>query len=95
MKQGQSFPKHSTHLTRSVFPAGSHETVTTIDCISADGTVLPPFIIMKGKYVLKRWSNNSLLPAETRWACSPNGWTNNELGLQFIQAFDELTIEKR
>jgi hypothetical protein len=83
-----------THLIW-VSTAGSRETVTTIDCICADGTVLPPFIIMKGKYVLARWSQDSPLPASTRWACSPNGWTNNVLGVEYIRAFDEWTAAKR
>ncbi|THU83265.1 hypothetical protein K435DRAFT_637078, partial [Dendrothele bispora CBS 962.96] len=28
---------------------GNRELITVVDCIGADGTVLPPFIIMKGK----------------------------------------------
>ncbi|EUC56342.1 DDE superfamily endonuclease, partial [Rhizoctonia solani AG-3 Rhs1AP] len=74
--------------------SGDWQTVTSIDCICADGTVLPPMIIMKGKTVQKPWLENSPLPVGTRWAASPNGWTDNELGLSYIKAFDEWTTEK-
>ena len=73
---------------------GDRQTVTSIDCICADGTVLPPMIIMKGKYVQKSWIENSPLPPGTRWAASPSGWTDNELGVNYIKAFDEWTAEK-
>lgn len=51
-------------------------------------------IIMKGKYVQKQWAINSPLPEDTWWACSKSGWTDNELGLEYIKAFDEWTAEK-
>ncbi|KAG9082662.1 hypothetical protein FS749_006670 [Ceratobasidium sp. UAMH 11750] len=73
--------------------AGSHETVTTIETISAQGVMLPLFIIMKGKNVQKRWCKNSPLPLTTVWATSPKGWTNNELGVEYIKAFDGWTKE--
>lgn len=76
------------------YPAGNRETVTSVDCICADGSVLPPMIIMKGKHVMQSWSENSPLPKETVWACSPNGWIDNELGVKYIQAFDSWTIDK-
>ncbi|KAF8594770.1 hypothetical protein BDV93DRAFT_549088 [Ceratobasidium sp. AG-I] len=84
--------KRDPDAPRDGYAGGSKQ---PIECICADGTVLPPFIIMKGKYVQKRWSENSPLPATTRWACSPNGWTDNELGVEYIKAFDEWTADKR
>jgi hypothetical protein len=45
---------------------GNRGTITTIDCISANGSVLPPMIIMKGAYVQKQWLTNSPLPKDTR-----------------------------
>jgi hypothetical protein len=72
----------------------NQQTVTTIDCICADGTVLLPMIIMKGKYVQKSWLINSPLPGDIVWACSPNGWTDNELGVEYIKAFDKWTVDK-
>ncbi|KAF8721838.1 DDE superfamily endonuclease, partial [Rhizoctonia solani] len=73
---------------------GTRKLVTTIECICANGTVLPPMIIMKGKNVQKAWQEGSPLDPSTQWACSPNGWTDNELGVEYIKAFDEWTAEK-
>ncbi|KAG9127710.1 hypothetical protein FRC07_010633, partial [Ceratobasidium sp. 392] len=73
---------------------GNRETITCIDCICGNGSVLSPFIIMKGKYVLKQWSEGSHLPPDTHWACSPTGWTNNELGQAWIKVFNEQTRHK-
>ena len=36
------------------------ENVTTIVTICADGTVLKPIIIFKGKNVMKKWTENNI-----------------------------------
>jgi hypothetical protein len=59
----------------------SRETITVIECVSADGTVLPPLLIYKGKNVQKRWRCKHALGAEAAFAASPNGWTDTELSL--------------
>jgi hypothetical protein len=60
----------------SAYP-GRQEWVSVIECINMDGTVLPPFIIFKGKTLTGRW-----LPKDTPidWLFSVNtqGWTSNE-----------------
>jgi hypothetical protein len=42
----------------------------------------------EGKYVQKQWMKNSPLPEDPCWACSPSGWTDNKLGVEYIKAFD-------
>jgi hypothetical protein len=73
---------------------GSREFVTVIDCICADGSALPPFIIMKGKRPSFAWAKDSEL--EDAWiAASPNGWSDNELGVDWLEKlFDPATKEK-
>lgn len=68
--------------------------VTVLDCVSADGTVLPPWIIMKGKRPSYAWAKDSRL--DKAWICaSPNGWTDNELGEAWIERlFDPETRGK-
>jgi hypothetical protein len=54
-----------------------------IDCICADGTVILPFIILKGKWPMFSWAQDSEL--ENGWIlASPNGWTDNELGAEWL-----------
>ncbi|KAJ7290104.1 DDE superfamily endonuclease-domain-containing protein [Mycena rebaudengoi] len=73
---------------------GNRELITVLDCICADGTVLPPLIIMKGKLPSYSSAKDSLLD-KACIAASPNGWTDNELGLAWVQkVFEPETREK-
>ncbi|KAJ6507031.1 hypothetical protein C8R45DRAFT_923201 [Mycena sanguinolenta] len=79
-----------------IFLDGNCEIVTVMDCICAgDGTVLPPFIIMKGKRPSYAWAKDSKL-GKAWIAASPNGWTDNELGIAWLQkCFNQCTQEKK
>ncbi|THV02151.1 hypothetical protein K435DRAFT_654021, partial [Dendrothele bispora CBS 962.96] len=56
------------------------ELITVIDCICSDGTVLPPFIIMKGAPF---------------FAASPNGWTDSELHVEWMKrVYEPFTRER-
>jgi hypothetical protein len=78
---------------RSVQP-GSREWVTVIEAISAEGQLIPPFIIITGKHHLRNWYEGSSLPADWAIATTPNGWTNNEMGLEWLKHFDQHTINR-
>jgi len=69
---------------------GNRKWVTTIEAVNARGWAIPPFIIFDGKLHLSTWYNTSIL---TTWriAVSDNGWTNDKLGLEWIQHFHENT----
>ena len=67
---------------------GNRKLVTFIDCICADGTFLPPFIIMKGQQPSYGWIADSKL--EKEWiAALPNGWTDSELGMAWLEKIFE------
>jgi hypothetical protein len=78
---------------KSVQP-GSREWVTVIEAISAEGQLIPPFIIVTGKHHLRNWYEGSSLPADWAIATTPNGWTNNETGLEWLKHFDQHTINR-
>jgi transposase-like protein len=77
---------------------GNREWITTVACICADGTALPPVIIFA--------SNNSTL--QSTWVkdigagnhsvhvgSSPTGWSNDEMGLDWLKnVFDRYTKDK-
>ncbi|KAI0992117.1 hypothetical protein K3495_g16069, partial [Podosphaera aphanis] len=75
---------------KSIQP-GNREWATAIECISASGRCLPPFIIVQGKYHLENWTTESGFPRD--WVIKPtaNGWTDNETGLQWLKHFDKHT----
>lgn len=91
-------PQGEFPFTATVFELiladGNRELITVVDCICADGSVLAPLIIMKGKRPSYGWIKDSEL--EKGWiAASPNGWTDNELGLRWLEeVFDASTREK-
>ena len=62
-----------------------------IQGVNALGWVLPPFVVVKGKFHLQSWYENGQLPKDWRISTSPNGWTTNELGLDWIKHFEEHT----
>jgi hypothetical protein len=69
------------------------ENLTVIECISAGGTLIDPFVILKCKNVLDRyWPQSTPIPG---WlmACSNSGWTNNSLALNWLEHFDSCTME--
>ena len=73
---------------------GKQELVTDIECINAAGEALPPTIIFKAKNVNANW-----LPSERpqgwRYTYSTNGWTSNEIGLEWLRTvFEPLTRPK-
>ena len=71
---------------RSIQP-GNREWVTIIIAINAAGSVLPPQIILAGKKHQSQWY--SAIPKEYRISMSDNGWTNDDLGFEWLQEMFE------
>lgn len=77
---------------------GHREWVTLLAAICADGTALPPGIIYAaaGRAVQASWVGE-IDPKKhsIHFTTSPNGWTNNDLGLTWLeQVFDRYTKPK-
>lgn len=68
---------------RSLLQPGNREWATAIEAISASGWALPPCIIFKGKVFIEGWFHS--LPGDWLFEVSPNGWTSDEIGLQWLQ----------
>ena len=69
---------------------GNREWVTVIEAISANGRVIPPFLILAGKLHQSKWYQTGL-PMNWRIAVSENGWTTDKIGFEWIQHFHECT----
>ncbi len=74
---------------------GSREWVTVLEAVSAAGKSLPACIVWKGSYhLVGRYIPGRGQPG-TRLARTPNGWTSNELALEWLQLyFEPLTKPK-
>ena len=64
---------------------GNWEWVTSIECVNSSGWALPPCIIFKGKVHIEGWYQDEALPHDWRIEVSQNGWTTDEIGLQWLQ----------
>ncbi|KAF1925185.1 DDE-domain-containing protein, partial [Didymella exigua CBS 183.55] len=69
---------------------GNREWVTLIAAINAAGWSVPPFLIFAGKYHLSAWYEEDI-PRNWAIAVSDNGWTNNELGVEWLKHFNAHT----
>jgi hypothetical protein len=75
---------------KSVQP-GNREWTTVVQGINAMGWAILPFIIFQGKHHLSAWYKEDSLPHDWVIGVSENGWTTNELGVQWLKHFDEHT----
>ena len=74
----------------SIPSSSERELVTVLETISADGWSAPPWIILPGQNILAGWDGASL-PANYMLAMSESGYTNDQIGLDWIQWFDKVT----
>jgi hypothetical protein len=73
---------------------GDREWVSVIQSISSRGEVIPPFIIVAGQYHLSNWYEDSVLPKDWVISTTPNGWTTNEKGVEWIRHFEKHTMPR-
>jgi DDE superfamily endonuclease/Tc5 transposase DNA-binding domain len=74
---------------------GRQEWVTVMECISGDGTCIPPLIIFAGENVCTSWIPMKDLPEGWHISCNTKGWTNNLHGVQWLQkCFEPATRDK-
>jgi hypothetical protein len=73
---------------------GNREWVTVIQGINATGWAIEPFIIFQGKHHLSAWYKEDNLPQDWVIGVSENGWTNNKLGVEWLEHFDRHTKSK-
>ena len=74
---------------------GNREWATAIECISSDGFVLPPFLILQGLNHLASWYTECGLPNPWMINTSANGWTSNDTALEWIRHIDKHTYTRR
>ena len=70
---------------------GNREWATAVNCISGDGFDFPPFLVVQGAYHLASWYTEGGLPDTWAIKPTPNGWTDNETGLDWLKHFDKHT----
>ena len=69
---------------------GRQEWITVIECISAIGEKIPPYVIFKGQNLMTSWFPQNP-PNGWKFAANATGWTNNFHGMKWIEHFDAVT----
>jgi hypothetical protein len=85
-----------THLnTKTVYLADpdNRESLTTIETVCANGSAIPPFLILKGEVLQEEHFENEL-EDEAVLSTSPSGYTNEQLSMKFIKHFHNQTYKK-
>jgi hypothetical protein len=75
---------------KSIQP-GNREWATVIAAINAAGWAIPPFLILTGQHHLSAWYEEPEIPRDWVIAVSDNGWTTNELGVEWLKHFNAHT----
>jgi hypothetical protein len=84
-------------LRTAAIQDGNREWITLVACVCADGSSLPPTLIYEGKAgIQSSWVDDiEVGQHEVFIANSPSGWTNNDIGLAWLeQVFERSTAEK-
>ncbi|KAM4058625.1 DDE superfamily endonuclease [Hirsutella rhossiliensis] len=67
-----------------------------IEAITADGRVLTPGIIFKGKELQKQWFLTEFGKiADWHYITSPNGWTDNHIAIEWLERMDMEVMQRR
>ena len=84
----------STLCTKYQAYPGCQEWVSMVECICADGTILLPLGIFKGKNVLQNWIP-PIVHEDWFFLANIKGWTSNLHGLEWLKrVFEPLTCAK-
>ena len=74
---------------------GNREWVTAIECINISSWVLPPMVIFAGKTHRTIWYKEYRIPLDWTFVISDNGWTNDQLGFQWLELVFNLYTKAR
>ena len=74
--------------------SGCQEWITVIECVCANGTDIPLFIILKGDNFVANWIPYDA-PSGWKFSNNSKGWTSNEHGMAWLtRCFNPHTIDK-
>ncbi|EED11477.1 conserved hypothetical protein [Talaromyces stipitatus ATCC 10500] len=81
-----AYPKTS----KRVSSLSSRESITVIEGINAEGKIIPPLLIPKGKVHLEEWYRHI---KDDNWLVAPasNGFITDEIAFEWLQHFDHFS----
>jgi hypothetical protein len=74
---------------------GNREWATAICYVSGDGYVVPPFLVVRGRFHLASWYTEHQIPDNWAVKTTNNGLTDNNTGLDWLHHFDKYTKRRQ
>jgi hypothetical protein len=68
-----------------VLQPGNREWVTSIETVNAMGWSLPPMVLFAGQVYLGSWFQTTEVPGDWWIQTSPNGWTSDDIGVEWLE----------
>jgi hypothetical protein len=81
-------------MSRYMVQPGHREWASLIECVSDDGFVVPTYMIFTGKRIMEEWAKCFPDPQATI-RVSDKGWTNNEIGVDWLRDTFDLYTKSR
>lgn len=69
----------------------NREYITSVECVGGGGDVLPNMLILSGKQHLEKYFEKNSLDNNVCFAVSDFGYSNDEIGIHWIEHFDKCT----
>ena len=94
---GRGYTVVTLHKKKQIrlIDAENRDYITSVECVSADGWVIPLMLILAGVNILEKWALKNRIPGATLLGVSPTGYTNDELSMEWIRYFDIHTAGRR
>ncbi len=73
--------------------SSNRELVTAVKCMSADGAVLPPMVILPGKLDQEDWYTRTAVEDHWLFSVTEMEYSNNELNYKWVQHFDRYSAK--
>ena len=89
MGKNQKIVTSDIHRQSYLPSFNNQKTMTIVEYISGNGSVLPPMIILPGIMQQQDWFTNTGIPNNYLLAILNTGYSNNVLLLEWLQYFDQ------
>lgn len=93
--QGKKEAVVTAHIrsAKRIASNSSRESITIVECVNAEGKVIPPLIIPKGERHMEEWYNHI---KDDDWLIAPaaNGFITDEIAFEWLQHFNIHTMNK-
>lgn len=86
--------KNDTSTRLYLEDSENQEYITLVECVGGDGDVIPNMLILSAKQHLGIFFEENGLENSVSFAVSDSGYSNDEIGIQWLEHFDECTQKK-